>query len=980
LADVTVLAGSPLHIPLNASDAEGQNLSFSASSSNAAVSTHVPDGNRSLQVNVAGLGSMTFELFENRVPRVTSQLILLAQSGYYTNSAFHFVTDGERIQGGAPGGDPFDTTPSPLGHVDDQFHVDLQHNTTGVLSLAHGTLDDTGDSQFLITDGEQRDFDVEHSIAGLLVQGESVREAISQVSTNVNGRPLTPVVISSVDVIVDHENGVLMLSAAQGTSGSAEITVTVTDTDGNTDEQTFTATIQSDVENTPPWLADIPPVQTLIDTSVTLQLNAVDVEGDATSFFDESRLDMFGLLVPERSHSDLSYTVDAVTGRTTVAPTNGLSGTQDITVATAIQATAVDYQIMPIDILAAATPLTFSANDRLTGNDADDGNPDTFRLVRADDSLHVFINDELSYVAALDSVTTLTLNGSSDQDTLLIDLNGGDPVPSGGVSFNSGLSTTDVLEVTGNVSVSIERDIAAETISINGKSISLAGVQMIVDTAAVDQRSFSFGSDDDVIVFGDDDVAANGVSRLTNSTTGFSFDFSTPTQLSIRSGEGADIVTVVSPDGPAPDVTLIGGSGDDTLTGGEGNDRLDGEAGSDLLTGGSGNDFLIGKGDNDTLFGGDGDDQLLGSAGKDDLSGDAGNDLILGQGSTGDTLRGGDGDDTLDGGSGNDIVIESVAGSVIALATSLNGRGDDVLTNIERIHLTGSAAADHIDASLFDVPGFAEVTLFGGGGDDSLIGSAASDQLTGNGGHDTLIAGGGRDRLYGGSGRDRLYGEGGNDKVLGNGGSGDWVSGGEGDDTIKGGAGVDRLVEAADVNFVLTDSRLTGLGTDVVTQVEAAALAGGVSDNVIDTSTFSRGFVLLYGLDGNDSLIAGPGHDQLWGGSGLDTLHGGDGVDTLRGGEGNDGLDGGEGNDSLFGEADDDTLFGGELDDTLNGGPGDDLIVGELGDDQINGDDDSDILVGGSGDGTVQSGDFFDDLTERIDDYFLSHPLPDWVV
>lgn len=980
LSDVTLLAGSPLHIPLNSTDAEGQVLGYSASSSNASVSTLVLEDNRSLRINVDGLGSMVFELFEGRVPRVTSQIASLAEAGYYSGSGFHYVADGERIQGGKPGGDPLDNTPSPLGAVNDQFHVDLQHNRTGLLSLARDGFDDSGDAEFLITEGVQRDFDVQHSVAGLLVQGESVREAISGVTTNATGRPDTPVVISSVDVFVDERNGVLALQAPEGYSGSAMITVTVTDSDGNQDQQSFTVTVQPDTINTPPWLTDIPLLRTLVDTPISLQLSAADVEGDASLFFDESRLDMFGLAVPERADVDLDCNVDPVTGLTQITPTNGLTGTQNLTVATAVQTTAVDYQVLPVDVVAAAAPLSLNANDGLGGNSADDGSADTFRLVRSGDQFDVFINDVRSYVATIDSVTTLTIEGSSDNSTLIVDLSSGNPIPAGGLTFNGGLAAVDALLLTRNGDVGLVPGVDAGSFSVGGQSVVLSSVETLIENPTDSQWVFTFGGEDDVVVFSDDETLGDGVSRLQNGSTGFVFDFVTPTELSILTGAGADSVLIDNADGDAPSVTLVGGNGDDTLTAGAGDDRLDGDRGSDVLSGGAGNDFLIGKADGDTLFGGDGDDWLAGSAGKDDLDGGPGNDQLFGQGSTGDTLRGGDGDDTLDGGPGNDIVIESVAGTVTATTTSLDGRGDDVLASIERINLTGSPGPDQIDASQFDVPGFTEVSLSGAGGNDSLIGSNGNDQLTGNGGSDTLRSGLGRDRLYGGSGKDRLFGGAGDDKVLGNGGSGDWLSGGPGDDLIKGGAGIDRLVEVADVDFVLTDKRLTGLGDDRLSQLEAASLTGGPSDNVINAAGFSNGFVLLFGLGGDDRLLGGSGHDRLEGGAGNDTLLGGDGVDTLKGGAGHDGLAGHTGRDALLGQDGDDTLFGGDEDDSLSGGPGSDVIAGGSGDDAIFGDGDADTLAGGSGDGARDPGDSFDELSEVIDDYFVSNPLPDWLI
>ncbi len=49
LVDVTLLSGSPLHIPLDGYDPEGQTLTYEATSDNeAAVTTFITSGNRSI--------------------------------------------------------------------------------------------------------------------------------------------------------------------------------------------------------------------------------------------------------------------------------------------------------------------------------------------------------------------------------------------------------------------------------------------------------------------------------------------------------------------------------------------------------------------------------------------------------------------------------------------------------------------------------------------------------------------------------------------------------------------------------------------------------------------------------------------------------------------------------------------------------------------------------------------------------------------
>jgi cyclophilin family peptidyl-prolyl cis-trans isomerase len=348
IEDLALLGGAPLHIPLNGVDPDGRALAFSAESSDPElVATFIPQGNRNLSITVAGFGEMRFELLEARVPRATSRIIQLAESGFYDGIIFHRVINDFVIQGGDPTGTG--TGGSELGPFDDQFHVDLQHNRSGLLSMAKSS-DDTNDSQFFITEGDARHLDFNHTIFGLLVKGEEARDAISNTPTGADERPLTDVVMESVRVLDDGQNAVLMLKAPEGATGTAQVTVTVTDPDGTTVQQSFTVNVTPDMVNSNPYLADIPAVATTVDTAVSFQLVAVDVEGEPSFYLDENTLAANGLSAPVISHADLDYGVDFNTGLVTVTPRNGLTGTHGITVATGVLLNAVDYQVVPITI------------------------------------------------------------------------------------------------------------------------------------------------------------------------------------------------------------------------------------------------------------------------------------------------------------------------------------------------------------------------------------------------------------------------------------------------------------------------------------------------------------------------------------------------------------------------------------------------------------------------------------------------------
>jgi uncharacterized delta-60 repeat protein len=111
----------------------------------------------------------------------------------------------------------------------------------------------------------------------------------------------------------------------------------------------------------------------------------------------------------------------------------------------------------------------------------------------------------------------------------------------------------------------------------------------------------------------------------------------------------------------------------------------------------------------------------------------------------------------------------------------------------------------------------------------------------------------------------------------------------------------------------------------------------GNTDIVLTTSSVMQSMT-IDGGSGNDLLMGGGGDNLLIGGSGHDVLYGAAGNDVLLGGSGNDDLIGGSG---------DDVLVGGDGDDCLEGGSGRDLMIGSQDNDRIKGGDGEDILIGG---------------------------------
>ncbi len=368
IPDTTVERGSPYHVPVDAYDPNGNPLTVTVSSSNPnVVSAEVLQGNKSMRIRVKDFGDMVFQLFSTEVNIPTDRIIQLAQQGFYNNIIFHRVANNFVIQAG----DPLGTGAggSQLGDIDDQFNVNLQHNRTGVLSYAKTSEDDTGDSQFFITEGQSRHLDFNHAVFGQLIEGEKVRDAISNVAVNpTTKKPTVNIVIESVTIFDDNENALIRLKS-NANSGDANITVTVTDTEGQSTSQTFKATAIADQFNGAPFLNAIPTVNTPVNTPVTVNLTSQDAENNPVVYS-----------VSKVSSGNYELTPNPTTGAVVVTPGAGFTG-QIKFLATVQQVSSIptntdsttDTQLVTVNVVAGAAPTAVALD---TASDSGSSNSD----------------------------------------------------------------------------------------------------------------------------------------------------------------------------------------------------------------------------------------------------------------------------------------------------------------------------------------------------------------------------------------------------------------------------------------------------------------------------------------------------------------------------------------------------------------------------------------------------------------------------
>jgi cyclophilin family peptidyl-prolyl cis-trans isomerase len=266
-----------------------------------------------MRVSVEGYGDMIFELFEDRVPNLTSRVVELASSGFYNDRLFYRVNS-TLIQTGDEQNLGMGT--SHHGTIDDQFHLELQHNRSGVLSMAK-LVDDGNDSHFFVTSGPQRGFDFHHSIVGQLVEGEDVRQAIESVAKAIGGVPKFPIRISSVEIFTNTENGMLLLSSSDSV-GTSTITVTATNAGGKSFQRQFQVSLAADNHNSQPFLpsaTEVVAFSSLVAEAIAIPFSAIDREGNTVRY-------------EVRPIGDIPFEAryDAGTGQILVIPPVGFTG------------------------------------------------------------------------------------------------------------------------------------------------------------------------------------------------------------------------------------------------------------------------------------------------------------------------------------------------------------------------------------------------------------------------------------------------------------------------------------------------------------------------------------------------------------------------------------------------------------------------------------------------------------------------------
>ena len=164
------------------------------------------------------------------------------------------------------------------------------------------------------------------------------------------------------------------------------------------------------------------------------------------------------------------------------------------------------------------------------------------------------------------STAPLVINGQDGNDTLTIDYSGGNPIPTGGLTFNGGNPTVgpgDSLVITGGSATTVTHTFVNNSdgaVNIDGSIINYTGLEPITDNLVAANRVFTFTGGVEAISVAD--VASAGITRI-DSSLGEFVDFPVPsTSLTINTN-GGDTLTINSFDAAfnTPTITLADASG-----------------------------------------------------------------------------------------------------------------------------------------------------------------------------------------------------------------------------------------------------------------------------------------------------------------------------------------------------------------------------------------------------------------------------------
>ncbi len=145
---------------------------------------------------VTSMGEMVIALDAIGAPKTVNNFVFLSRYHYYDDVTFHRIINGFMCQGGDPDG-------TGRGGPGYRFADELPkpgRYEIGSIAMANAGPNTNGSQFFLVSGRSGVGLPPAYSLFGKIVKGLEVLDAMQQVATGAQDRPITPVVIQSVTI------------------------------------------------------------------------------------------------------------------------------------------------------------------------------------------------------------------------------------------------------------------------------------------------------------------------------------------------------------------------------------------------------------------------------------------------------------------------------------------------------------------------------------------------------------------------------------------------------------------------------------------------------------------------------------------------------------------------------------------------------------------------------------------------------------
>lgn len=150
-------------------------------------------------IKVKDYGEIKLELYPDIAPITVANFVTLANEGFYDGRIFHRVISNFMIQGGSSDGLGFEGAEHCIKgeFASNGVENNLKHER-GVISMARTNVPDSASSQFFIVHQDSPHLNGDYAAFGKVTEGMEVVDAIAQTATDGNDKPLTDIVIESI--------------------------------------------------------------------------------------------------------------------------------------------------------------------------------------------------------------------------------------------------------------------------------------------------------------------------------------------------------------------------------------------------------------------------------------------------------------------------------------------------------------------------------------------------------------------------------------------------------------------------------------------------------------------------------------------------------------------------------------------------------------------------------------------------------------